>query len=124
LPPSGLPRRLFIGGQRRQTMFGPTRNLRELSAVIAATSADWQCQRCGVSILAAGPKMACPDCAALGMFYMHGRKHNGTVDWTKSFDTIEGSYHAARLIISEIISRHGLDEARRIFANMQPPSDS
>jgi hypothetical protein len=104
-------------------MFGPTGNLRELSAVIAATSGDWKCQRCGTNILAGGVRTTCPDCAALVTFLMHGRTMPQPIDGAPSFDTIEGCDRAIRLVYLEIRERHGEKEARRIF-KCPEPSDS
>jgi hypothetical protein len=108
-------------------MFGPTGNLRELSAVIAASSGDWKCQRCGSNILAGGVRTTCPDCAALVTFLMHGRSMRtgfGTIDGPASFDTIRGCEFAFHLVFLEVVSRHGLERALQIIKKFRPPSDS
>jgi hypothetical protein len=72
-------------------MFGPTGYLRELSAVIAASSA------------ADGMHEENPT------FLMKGMYREG-------FDTVKGCEYAAHLVFMEIRERHGEPEARCIFA--------
>jgi hypothetical protein len=77
-------------------MFGPTHYLRELSSVIAASS-------------------AADGTPEEHLFLLRGQNREG-------FDTIKGCEYAYYLVFMETSARHGEKEARRILAMYLEPS--
>jgi hypothetical protein len=122
-------------------MFGPTRNLRELSAVIAASDSpigDTPLDENGRSY----PIFAAQQPNGTCLYYFEGKPWQPSPGFTPrspegmdptfraqgrhrdGFETIKGCEYAAHLVFMEISERHGDEEARRIFAKYMEPSDS
>jgi hypothetical protein len=128
-------------------MFGPTHYLRELSAVIAASSVT-EPRPWTIGQTPPDPEgKSYPICAVPGpngtwLDHFTGRPVQPSPGYIprpppdmdpafrmrgmgrEGFDRIKGCEYAAHLIFMEICERHGEPEARRIFAMYQPPSDS